>query len=464
MKNLCCILALICLLSLVSCSSAPVLPDLTSEIEASTPLSDNTEDWHDILNNTCDRMFPSDPFAMSAFHYDHCLFYLTQLDNGAKTIEKYDIRTNAISSACTDPGCTHKNKSCPLYNFNGIYISAVDNGMIYWVDKYSYDDKSVIFAYDMTTMKKSVVTEMSGKSSAAKCYVFENFIYYDDMALVEGGDKDNLDDYKRVLFEYDMLSKNKRILYRYNNNKSSSITTLLGDGTLYISEAENLNILDRTTGRTSFVLDYDLIDFNTIAMFYILDNKMYYRQKDGKLDSVYPGGKAYADLSITVAGKVHENKKLLPLSDGCYYGHVYCKDMKTGETEQLIDDLVNVTFPCTDRYLYYTTVNYRMLEGEHLYGSQSEWKGFKGPRAIHTGALKQYDLITHETKVICDSFNVEFSQAKIVGDYLFLTLDWLYDEKENRFDFDVKNCLLRVDLTNGEMKVMEDVQIKKRIH
>lgn len=447
------------LLLFVSCGESPVI-FTKIEVPTDSPETDLSElqkqarwylanenfTYHNILNNTTDNVMLNNIYHDYLVDNEH--IYAMP---GRSTFIKLNNKTGLVSSVCTDAGCLHYDKSCPLYGLDIFMADYVKDGIIYYTS--DLGNEWGYYAYNMNTSELSLLMTASQGYSSAFHYENKDYWFFTVGILKDDADPEKPESYENAIIRMDKKSKKTKTIQKSSDNCLISVLFVVDDRDLFCTKTDedgkrSYCLMDEEGNLRSTMLDskkkYDCV----------VGNNAVFVETDGVIHpSLLP---EWEDFEVTYRdekGSVHSEG--LPTIGEYADEYIYVADMTTGKTKKLVESPV-FFHVYTDEYVYYT-------EHEPFINGECDYYGYTIPDVMLTkGELYRIRYDGSGKELVTCGFAHEFIGSKfVVGDYVYALLFSEYDKESGHTKYDRQNKLVRADLTNGEIYVMKWVSQKE---
>lgn len=250
-----------------------------SQVYSYTPTDDGLENVN----------FSGAYMGMNDLYYNDNNMYFRSLD----MYYKIDLETGVLTSLCKDPVCDHMTKECPFWSLGGItsyfYVDGTDIVYYHFTGSGSYGKiKETINVYDYQNDTKKVLHNLD-YSSGKK--ILNMTVYNDELLFVDVIRDEKTEEYIYSLCSVNIKTGKKRVMVR----DAWRITPLMADeGGVYYSDLKEQCYF---YARNNDLDDREILPFY-VGVFYLVGDKMIYKDKEGCLIYSDRDGKNKTDLNI----------------------------------------------------------------------------------------------------------------------------------------------------------------------
>lgn len=353
-----------------------------------------------------------------------------------KTLCKYNVKTNNLTTVCPDPLCLHNTKQCALFGMGS--IKYIHNDKIIYLCRYmlrfengeGYDKWGGHVMYDMEKNKSYIRDEIDLESYAERIiqlFVDNYSFYYDNIY------NEDIDDWVFSVCRWDM--------------EKNEIIVIGGEENVHNQDAEYPDVM-----ACAFL-------FAINSRIYFTDSKTIYSTDvnyENKIDHVTGSFllDVYTDGEYIYYG--------VPVEKGSYVQSLHRMDFDGNNDIELgvVSEQRNVKL--TSNYIYYK--KYDEIE---IGKADVRWYG-SDTVTLNSSEIWRcnHDGTNHELiyKFEGDMANYRLISEIYVGNYIYASYIWyedadndgIFEEGDQHHGFSENECkIMRIDITTGEIYIID---------
>ena len=333
--------------------------------------------------------------------------------DGSKVM-RYNKYSGLLSKACMDPEC---DGTCPLDEHILTICQIVDNKM-YFCSFKGFEHRTRYASQDLITGEVKVYVDLSEieAGGSMRCFVYNDWMYYERYVLNDGGNIENPEDYYKNIYRVSLTSGKEEPVVKTEDESimmaADGYIITYADGNIY---AYNIDSREKNNIFNLDEYEYSLLG-STLSY---LDGKIYFLCK------------SYSSYTSEY------NKSSYMLN------YLVSVDVKTGEYKKLIEDPV-ITFCVTDDAIYYSPMVLRHMYIPEDYENHPEGVVvFLADATLYSCALDGSNAVEVYTN---DKMDYVESYTVIDG----VLYGWLFDFDENNHCF-TNQYFGAIDLNSGEI-------------